>query len=82
MMFQEMDNWEFVDKSFKAKAGAITSEINCDISSNKEGRNEEYIHAYKEEIHHMSVSNALVSVAIIPTGLTMKRNPTSTSDSS
>ena len=81
-MFQEMDNWEFVDKSFKAKAGAITSQKSYDISTNKEGRKEEYIHAYKEEIRQMSITNALVSAAVIPTGLAMKRNPTSTLDTS
>ena len=75
-----MDDWEKVDRAFKSKAadGKIQK---CDPEA-PDGKNPDYVHAYKEELRRMSamsVSNAFISAALLPTGVPPPKPPTSVS---
>ena len=75
-----MDNWEKVDRAFKSKVadGRLQK---CDPEA-PPGKNPDYVHAYKEELRRMSamsVSNAFISAALLPTGVPLPEPPTTVS---
>ena len=77
LKFQQMDNWEFVDRELKAKA-SDTKFQNSSLDYKKENK-EGYVDAYKEGIRRMSISNVFVSAALMPTGISISKQPTSIS---
>ena len=74
-----MDNWEKLDRAFKAKVGDAKLQ-NVDIESH-DRKTGEYVDAYKEEVRRMSVinSNAFLSAALLSTGVVMQTQPSSIS---
>ena len=75
-----MDNWEKVDRAFKSKVGDGKLQ-KCDPEA-PDGKNPDYVHAYKEELRRMSamsVSNAFISAALLPTGVPLPKPPTTVS---
>ena len=73
MKFQQMDNWEKLDRTLKAKAGDKKLE-NVDPEAHRI-QQENYADAYKEEVRRMSVSNAFLSAALLPTGFLIQQQP-------
>lgn len=74
-----MDNWEKLDRAFKAKVGDVKLQ-NVDIESHDRQKGE-YVDAYKEEVRRMSVinSNAFLSAALLTTGVVIQKQPSSIS---
>ena len=70
-----MDNWEKVDKALKAKVGEGKSH-KLEFES-KEQQKDKAVHAYKEEIRRMSVSNAFLSAALMPAAVLIQTHPAS-----
>ena len=66
-----MDNWEKLDKAFKAKACDEKLET-TDPEAHKI-QQADYVDAYKEEVRRMSVSNAFLSAALLPTGFLVQQ---------
>ena len=71
LKFQQMDNWEKLDRAFKAKAGDNKLET-TDPEAHKI-QQDDYVDAYKEEVRRMSVSNAFLSAALLPTGFLVQQ---------
>ena len=67
LKFQQMDNWEKLDRAFKAKASDKKLE-KVDPEAHR-SQQDDYVDAYKEEVRRMTVSNAFLSAALLPTGL-------------
>ena len=68
-----MDNWEKLDRAFKAKAcdGKLPN-VDPETNQIQPGN---YVDAYKEEVRRMSVSNAFLSAALLPTGFLVQHQP-------
>ena len=79
-MFQQMDNWENVDKTLRTQS--TDANAPSDSLTTSEQKKVAPVVAYREEIRRMSISNAFASTTMLTTGIVINKQPPSGADSS
>ena len=79
-MFQQMDDWESVDKTLRKQSNDVNVRSRSHTTSEHE--NMDPAVAYREQIGRLSASNSFTSATMLTTGVGLNKQPPSGVDSS